>query len=94
MHWVKFKKSSLTYGASGFIMCHAKRRESEVKKVSPRTGRPKLENAKKIRMSLKLRPEEAALLQECSDRMNETRTTVIIQGIKLVKAKLDSQNGK
>lgn len=62
--------------------------------MSPRTGRPKLENAKKIRMSLKLRPEEASLLQECAERMNETRTTVIIQGIKLVKAKLDSQNGK
>ena len=61
--------------------------------MSPRTGRPKLENAKNTRMSLRLRPTEAALLEECAERMNESRTTVIVKGIELVKAKLDSHDG-
>lgn len=76
------------------MMCHAKGQESEVITLSPRTGRPKLPNAKNTRMSLRLRPKEAELLQECADRMNESRTTVIVKGIELVKAELDRRDGE
>lgn len=76
------------------MMCHANRARSEVRAVSPRTGRPKLENAKKARMSLKFSKDEAELLQECAERMRTSRTQVIIKGIKLVRAELDSHEGK
>lgn len=76
------------------MICRAKGQESEVRAVSPRTGRPKLENAKNTRMSLRLRPTEAAILNECAERLNESRTTVIVKGIELVKSELDSQEGK
>lgn len=75
------------------MMCHAKGQESEVRALSPRTGRPKLENSKNTRMSLRLRPSEAELLKECAERLGESRTTVIVRGIKLVKAELDSHDG-
>jgi len=60
--------------------------------VSPRTGRPlKGETKKEIRLQLRLNSEENALIEECAERMNTTRIDVVMQGIKMVKAKLDEK---
>lgn len=58
--------------------------------MSPRTGRP-TSNKKTERFEIRLAPDEAALLQECSDRLQVTKTEVIIKGIRLLKAELEKK---
>lgn len=58
--------------------------------MSPRTGRPiKGETRKEMRLQLRLNQEEMALIDECAERMAVTRTEVVMNGVKLVKRKLD-----
>ncbi len=59
--------------------------------MSPRTGRPKSDNPKNVRLELRLTQGEAALLQECADRLRTSRTDVINQGIKKIKDELDTK---
>lgn len=49
------------------------------------------ETKKEIRLQLRLNSEENALIEECAERMNTTRIDVVMQGIKMVKAKLDEK---
>lgn len=58
--------------------------------MSPRTGRP-TSNKKTERLEIRLAPDEAQLLQECADRLQVSKTEVINQGVKLVKAELDKK---
>lgn len=58
--------------------------------MSPRTGRPKSNNPKNVRLELRLTKEEANLIQECADRLNTSRTEVINRGVKKIKSELDS----
>ena len=58
--------------------------------VSPRTGRP-TSNKKTERLEIRLTQDERALLQECADRMGVTKTEVIVEGVRLVKAGLDEK---
>lgn len=58
--------------------------------MSPRTGRP-TSNKKTERLELRLAPSELAELQECADRLETTKTQVILRGIQLVKAELDKK---
>lgn len=58
--------------------------------MSPRTGRP-TSNKKTERFEVRLTPEEAQLLQECSDRLQISKTDVINKGVRLVKAELDKK---
>ena len=58
--------------------------------MSPRTGRP-TSNKKTERLEIRLTPEEAQDLQECADRLNVSKTEVIIKGVQLVKAELDKE---
>ena len=58
--------------------------------LSPRTGRPKSNNPKNVRLELRLTKEEANLIQECADRLNTSRTDVINRGVKKIKSELDS----
>ena len=58
--------------------------------MSPRTGRPTA-NKKTVRLEIRLTPQEAKLLQECSERLSMNRTEVINRGIALVKAELDKK---
>lgn len=58
--------------------------------MSPRTGRP-TSNKKTERLEIRLAPNEAQLLQECADRLQVSKTEVINQGVKLVKAELDKK---
>ena len=58
--------------------------------MSPRTGRP-TSNKKTERLEIRLAPDELALLQECAEQMKTTKTEVIKEGVRLVKAKLDQK---
>lgn len=57
--------------------------------MSPRTGRPPIDNPRNIRFTARLTLEEAELLQECSDILALSRTDIIVKGIKLVKSEID-----
>ena len=60
--------------------------------MSPRTGRP-IKGTSKRDKSLQLRMSqgELDLLDECANRLNESRTDVVNRGIRLVKEKLDEK---
>lgn len=58
--------------------------------MSPRTGRP-TSNKKTERLEIRLAPNEAALLEECAEKMGATKTDVIMEGVKLVKKELDKK---
>ena len=59
--------------------------------MSPRTGRPPKENPRNINLNLRVTKDEADLIQECADKLETTRTEVIIEGVKLVKAAIDKK---
>ena len=56
--------------------------------MSPRTGRPPKENPRNINLNIRITKEEAQLIQECADALGTTRTEVVVQGAKLVKAEI------
>lgn len=59
--------------------------------MSPRTGRPKSDNPKNVRLEIRLTQRDAERLQKCSDMLNTTRTGVILKGIDLVEAELNKK---
>ena len=60
--------------------------------MSPPAGRPaKGDQPRNKSLQLRLSENEMMLLDECSTRLNESRTDVISRGIKLVKKSLDGE---
>lgn len=59
--------------------------------MSPKTGRPKSDNPKNVRLEIRLTQQDADRLQKCSDVLNITRTDVILKGIDLVEAELNKK---
>lgn len=60
--------------------------------MSPRTGRPIKGTSKRDKsLQLRMSSEELELLDECSKRLEMTRTDVVNKGIKLVKKELDKK---
>ena len=57
--------------------------------MSPK-GRPTT-NKKTERLEIRLAPNELALLQECANELNVSKTDVINKGIALVKAEIEKQ---
>ncbi|MDE7099562.1 MAG: hypothetical protein K2O60_10480 [Ruminococcus sp.] len=57
--------------------------------MSPK-GRPTA-NKKTERLEIRLAPNELALMQECADKLNVSKTDVINKGVKLVKEELDKK---
>ena len=55
--------------------------------MCPKTGRPKSENPKNIRLEIRLDKETNAILNRCSERLKLTKTDVIKKGIILVDEK-------
>lgn len=53
-------------------------------------GRPTT-NKKTERLEIRLAPDELALLQECADKLQMTKTDIINKGVKLVKAEIDKK---
>lgn len=54
-------------------------------------GRPPKENPRNVNLNLRITKDEAILIQECADKLQKTRTDVIIEGVKLVKASIDKK---
>lgn len=60
--------------------------------MSPRTGRPIKGESKRDRsLQLRMSEQELKLLDECSTRLQASRTDVVNKGIQLVKAELDKK---
>lgn len=60
--------------------------------MSPPVGRPaKGEQPRNKSLQIRLSENEMQLLDECSSRLNESRTDVISRGTKLVKESLDAE---
>lgn len=60
--------------------------------MSPKTGRPIKGTSKRDKsLQLRMSREELELLDECSKRLEITRTDVINKGIRLVKKELDKK---
>lgn len=58
--------------------------------MSPRTGRP-TSNKKTERLEIRLTPDELSLLEECSDKLQVSKTEVINRGVRLVKAEIEKK---
>jgi predicted transcriptional regulator len=56
--------------------------------VSPR---PKSDKSKHHRFELRLDDEMENMLNECSEKLNTSKTEVINRGIKMVKSELDKK---
>lgn len=53
--------------------------------MSPRTGRPpKAESSRNVNLNIRLTVCEAQLIQDCADKLNTSRTDVIVQGVSLL----------
>jgi len=57
--------------------------------VSPRTGRPPIENPKSVKMNIRISEETAKDLQECAEALKISRVNVIEKGIKMVKDEIE-----
>lgn len=63
--------------------------------MSPRTGRPIKGTSKRDKaLQIRMTQEELALLDECAEKLDATRTDVVNKGIQLVKAELDRDGEK
>lgn len=78
---MRFANFLLTFCNCLFIIASA---ESEVRTISPKTGRPPKEDARREQITLRLRSETMEKLKECAERNNITRTEVIERGIDFV----------
>lgn len=59
--------------------------------MSPKTGRPHKENPRNVNLNIRVTKNEAQMIQACADRLNTTRTEVIIKGVKMVQDDLDKK---
>lgn len=60
----------------------------EVRGVSPR---PKSDKSKRHRFELRLDDEMDKMLNECSEKLDTSKTEVINKGIRMVKSELDKK---
>lgn len=65
--------------------------EKEVKKMSPRTGRPKSDNPKDIQLKIRADRQTIEDLDFCCEKSNSTRSDVIRLGIQKVKKDLEEK---
>ena len=59
--------------------------------MSPRTGRPPVDNPKNVKMNIRISEETAKELIECAEALNISRVNVIEKGIKLVKRTIEEK---
>ena len=57
--------------------------------MSPRTGRPPKENARKNDLNIRLTDEEKQEIREVADSLGMSRTDAILKGIRLLKAEIE-----
>lgn len=56
--------------------------------MSPRTGRPKSDNPKNVRLEIRLTQEQSNSLDECAKILGTNRTDAIIKGIELLREQI------
>lgn len=59
--------------------------------MSPRTGRPRKEDPRNVSLNIRITQDEAQMIQDCADKLDTTRTEVILKGVRLVKESLDKK---
>ena len=59
--------------------------------MSPRTGRPKEENAKSLRSTFRLTEQTAKDLEQCAESLNTSKAQVVEKGIALVKSEVEAK---
>lgn len=64
------------------------RTRKEAERMSPR---PKSDKSKRHRLELRLDDEMENMLNECSEKLDTTKTEVINKGIRMVKSELDKK---
>lgn len=55
--------------------------------MSPRTGRPKIDNPKSEQIKIRATKQDKELLDECCKLLSKTQYDVVMNGIKMVYAK-------
>ena len=58
--------------------------------MSPRTGRPPKENARKNDLNIRLTDEEKQEIQFVADALGMTRTDAILKGIRILKENINT----
>ena len=58
--------------------------------MSPRTGRPPKDNARKNDLNIRLTDEEKQEIQFVADALGMTRTNTILKGIRILKEKIET----
>lgn len=71
-----------------YIKCEGRKGGDE---MSPRSGRPPIENPRNVNLNLRITKDEAKLIQDCADALEMTRTDVIIKGVKMVQAEIQKE---
>ena len=59
--------------------------------MSPRTGRPKIDNPKSEQIKIRATKQDKELLEECCEITNKTQYQVVMEGIKKVYAENKKQ---
>ena len=59
--------------------------------MSPRTGRPKIDNPKSIETRIRMDAETSETLSWCAEQKNTTKSAIIREGIDLVKQQIKGQ---
>ncbi|MDE7362888.1 MAG: ribbon-helix-helix domain-containing protein [Oscillospiraceae bacterium] len=57
--------------------------------MSPKTGRPKSDNPKDIRIQIRIDRETLETLDKCAEKKKTTRSEIVRQGISEVNKKLN-----
>ena len=57
--------------------------------MNPRTGRPKSNNPRDVKMNIRLTKDEADMIQECADKLQTSRTNTIIKGVEKLRSELE-----
>lgn len=56
--------------------------------MSPKKGRPPKENPRNVNLNIRITNDEAKRIQNCADKLNMTRTNILMKGIDLVEKEL------
>lgn len=59
--------------------------------MSPRTGRPPIENPRSESLNIRLTKGEAKLIQDCADALGMSRTDAIMKGIKMLMDEIKNE---
>lgn len=59
--------------------------------MSPKMGQKLTDNPRNVRLEIRLTEHESKKLSNCAEKLNTTKTDIIVQGIDLVSKKLEKK---